>query len=241
VTEVTGLEYRSKLASTARLLTAIPRAEIFGPAEPRSRPLNLQADAALMFPGYVGRLYRPGGAVLLAINPGGGKDGYKVRTWADDRFYPLMEAFHWCGEGALLERYEAMNAGWVTNMRIWNLRRIVEPVLEALGCDVEQVAFMNAVPYRTREDRLPSVYARREAWARVTDPLLQVLQPQVIIALGQKAGDVLDAHYRGTVRRFTVQRSNGDTYVTGKAQATLEQICTVRRTVEQASAAANAK
>ena len=49
--------FRSKLAGEARRLAAISRAEIFGPAEPQSRPLNLQADAALMFPGYVGRQF----------------------------------------------------------------------------------------------------------------------------------------------------------------------------------------
>ena len=196
---MSDLAFRSKLAGEARRLTAISRAAIFGPAEPQSRPLNLQADAALMFPGYVGRRYGPGEPVLLAINPGGGKDGYKIRTRADDHFYPLMEAFHWCAANELLERYEAMNAGWITNMRIWNLRRIIEPALDALGCTVDQVAFLNAVPYRTREDRMPSAHSRRQAWARVTEPLLQLLRPGVIVALGQKAGDVLDQHYQGSL------------------------------------------
>lgn len=218
------LAFRSRLAKVSRGLVAISRAQIFGAAEPQSRPVNLEADAALMFPGYVGLRYEPGGAVLLAINPGGGKAAYKARTPADERLYPLMEAFQWCTPDALLARYEAMNVGWVASMRTWNLRRIIEPVLEALECNVDRVAFLNAVPYRTRENRLPSAYARRQAWARVTEPLLQVLEPGVIVALGQKAGDVLDQQYRGTARTFTVQRSNGDTYLTPKALEVLAQI-----------------
>ena len=221
---MSDLAFRARLAKESRRLVAISRAEIFGAAEPQSRPLNLEADAALMFPGYVGSRYEPGGAVLLAINPGGGKDGYKVRTRADEGFYPLMEAFHWCTPDELLARYEAMNAGWVASMRTWNLRRIINPVLDALSCTVDRVAFLNAVPYRTQEDRLPSAYARRQAWTLVTEPLLQVLEPGIIVALGQKAGDVLDQLYRGGAQTFTVQRSNGDTYVTPKALGVLEEI-----------------
>jgi len=228
VFEVSDLAFRSRLAKESRRLVAISRAEIFGAAEPQSRPLNLEADAALMFPGYVGSRYEPGGAVLLAINPGGGKAAYKARTPADERFYPLMEAFQWCTPDALLARYEAMNAGWVAGMRAWNLRRIIEPVLDALDCTVDRVVFLNAVPYRTREDRLPSAYARRQAWGRVTEPLLQVLQPGIIVALGQKAGDVLNQQYRGTARTFTVQRSNGDTYLTPKALEVLARIREMR-------------
>ena len=222
------LAFRSRLAQTSRKLVAISRAEIFGAAEPQSRPVNLEADAALMFPGYVGSRYEPGGAVLLAINPGGGKAAYKERTPADERFYPLMEAFQWCTPDALLARYEAMNAGWASSMRTWNLRRIVEPVLDALDCTGERVAVLNAVPYRTREDRLPSAYARRQAWTRVTEPLLQVLEPAIIVALGQKAGDVLDRQYRGMARTVTVQRSNGDTYLTPKAREVLARIREMR-------------
>lgn len=225
---MSDLTFRSRLAQTSRKLVAISRAEIFGTAEPQSRPVNLEADAALMFPGYVGSRYEPGGAVLLAINPGGGEAAYKERTPADERFYPLMEAFQWCTPDALLARYEAMNAGWASSMRTWNLRRIVEPVLDALDCTVERVAVLNAVPYRTREDRLPSAYARRQAWARVTEPLLQVLEPGIIVALGQKAGDVLDRQYREMARTFTVQRSNGDTYLTPKAREVLARIREMR-------------
>jgi len=228
---MSGAVFRSTLADTfKKRLAAISRTEIFGTAEPQSRPLNLQADAALMFPGYVGPQYRRGGPLLLAINPGGGKDSYKVRTRADGEFYPILEAFHWCGADRARAHFEAMNAGWVRNMRMWNLRRILEPVLDALGCSVDGVAFLNAVPYRTREDRLPSVYARRQAWTLVTEPLLQLLEPGVIVALGQKAGDVLDQHYRGTAHRFTVQRSNGDTYLTPKALSVLEEIRRIRST-----------
>lgn len=227
---MSGPAFRSAMADTFKRLATISRTEIFGTAEPQSRPLNLQADAALMFPGYVGPHYRRGGPLLLAINPGGGKDSYKVRTRADGEFYPIMETFHWCGAESALAPFEAMNAAWVRNMRIWNLRRILEPVLDALGCSVDGVAFLNAVPYRTREDRLPSVYARRQAWTLVTEPLLQLLEPGVIVALGQKAGDVLDRHYHGKARTFTVQRSNGDTYVTAKALGVLEEIRRIRST-----------
>jgi hypothetical protein len=228
MTAMSAPDFRSTLAGTCKRLVTISRTEIFGAAEPQSRPLNLQADAALMFLGYVGPLYRRGRPLLLAINPGGGRDSYKVRTRADGEFYPIMEAFHWCGADNALAHFEAMNTAWVRNIRIWNLRRILEPVLDALGCSVDEVAFLNAVPYRTREDRLPSAHARRQAWALVTAPLLQLLDPGVIVALGQKAGDVLDQQYRGGAQKFTVQRSNGDTYVTPKALGALEEIRRIR-------------
>ncbi len=220
--------FRSTLASEARRLVAISRADIFGAAEPQSRPRNLLADAALLFPGYVGPQYQCGEPVLLAINPGGGKDTYKVRTPADDNFYTMMEAFHWSTGDALLKRYEAMNSAWVANMRTWNLRRIIDPVLDALDCTMTRVAFLNAVPYRTREDRMPSAYARRQAWTLVTAPLLELLEPGVIVALGQKAGAVLEQHYVEATPTFTVQRSNGDQYLTPQATDMLAKIRSMR-------------
>jgi hypothetical protein len=216
--------FSSIVAEQMHRATGISREQIFGVAEPQSRPLNLQGDAALMFPGYVGEAYQPGGPVLVAINPGGGGDGYAERSSADEEFYPILEAFHRSTTDTLREHFRAMNDGWVRSMRTWNLRRIIDPVLGALDCEVEQVAFLNAVPYRTRENRAPSVFARRQAWMLVTRPLLDVLQPGVLVALGQKAGDVLLEHYRGAAPTFTVQRSNGDNYVTPKAHAALVEI-----------------
>ena len=235
---MTDFEFRSRLASTARSLSSIPRSAIFGPAEPQSRPINLQEDAALMFPGYVGSGYQPGGCVLLAINPGGGSDKYQMRTAEDDHFYPIMEAFHRAPSDGALERFEIMNQAWVRNVQRWNLGRIVNPVLDALGQGIEQVTFLNAVPYRTRNDLKPSAHARRQAWTLVTEPLLRALRPGVIVALGQKAGDVLADQHRGTARIFVVQRSIGDTYLTPKALAVLEEIRAWRAAVHLRTSAA---
>jgi hypothetical protein len=200
----------------------VSRAQIFGGNDPV--PLHLREDAETMFAGYVGPDYKPGGVVLLAINPGGGGDAYSYRTPEDQRLYPLLRAFKSATPENAFPIFERINDELARVINSWNLRKIVMPTIEAAGVRFSEICYLNAVPYRTREDRLPSVAAKKSAWSLVVAPTLRLIQPKAVIALGMKAGDALSRNHSGAERAYVVPRSIGDSRITPDAQVVLNQI-----------------
>ena len=210
--------FRKSLASHLNLMTRISRDDVFGDADSSYRPRNLPEDNATMFAGYIGRDYTPGkGLVLLAINPGGGGDAYTRRIPEDEVFYPQLIAFKNAQGSDVLPAFEAVNEAFVPIVKGWNLWRILKPTLDAAEAGIEEVAYMNVVPYRTREDKMPPVAARRTAWSEIIQPTLELLTPRAIITLGKKAGTVVDALSQSDLLNYCVPRTIGDSYVSDGA------------------------
>lgn len=202
----------------------VAREAIFGVDDPM--PLANQDDAMVMFPGALGSAYKPGKPVLIGINPGGGGDTY-VPTPMDHELYPILRRLKLgsiCEETEVVQAIKDMSEIYFRAQATWNIHRIFKPVIEAAGVEESEVAFLNAVPYRTRDNKAPRVAAKRNAWTLVTEPLLDVLQPGCIIALGKQAGDCLERFYEGPARCFVVPRTIGDSYISDKAHRVLELI-----------------
>ncbi len=173
---------------------------------------------------WLAKTIKPGGVVLLAINPGGGGDAYSCRTPEDQRLYPLLRAFKSAAPEDAFPIFERINDELARVINSWNLRKIVMPTIEAAGVRFSEICYLNAVPYRTREDRLPSVAAKKSAWSLVVAPTLRLIQPKAVIALGMKAGDALSRNHSGAERAYVVPRSIGDSRITPEAQTVLAQI-----------------
>jgi hypothetical protein len=220
-----GAQFREQLARHFHGLTQIPREEIFGSEEAICRPLNLHKDARTMFAGYVGRNYRKNrDLLLLAINPGGGGDKYTHRTAEDEVFYPLLMDFKGASDNEILSSFESVNASFVPIVRGWNLWRIIEPALLAAGKTLDEIAYMNVVPYRTRTDKMPRAAVRRISWRIIVEPTLQILAPKALITLGKKAGSVVDALLKSNSRTYCIPRTIGDSYVSEEAQKVLMRV-----------------
>lgn len=199
----------------------ITRHQIFGIDDPI--PLNNLEHARIMFAGYVGAEYRHGGVVLLAINPGGGGDSYRSVP-SDEEFYSLLKAFRECKPTQAAVRFNRVNAQFASTLLSWNLWRIVEPTLDAANVSLSEIAYMNAVPYRTRNNEMPKANAREAAWQLVTGPALEALQPKMLIALGKKAGRIVEQYYRGSAETVCIPRTIGDRYISNGAKSILEHI-----------------
>lgn len=184
------------------------------------RPVNLPEDAETMFAGYVGLNFTPGdGLVFLAINPGGGGDAYITRTPEDELLYPLLGEFKRSTGDEVRERFEDVNAAFTRVLPHWNLWRIFAPTLAAAGRELDEIAYLNVVPYRTRQDRMPPVAARRAGWRQIVHPTLDLLNPRAVVTLGKKAGSVVDDMLGTALPHFCVPRVIGDTYVAERARA----------------------
>lgn len=217
--------FRRTIAEHLQACTAITREDIFGTHELKYAPINNVDDSNLMFAGYVGRQYQPRGCVLLAINPGGGGDSYR-RTPEDDSLYPLLRAFKSAGPAEQRSAFDAINQWFQSNVPHWNIWRILGPTITAAGYGIEQVAYLNAVPYRTRGDKVPPVLAQSTSWHRLVAPALVHLDPKIIVGLGQKVGSIMTKFDCGPAATHIVPRTRGDSYVSPKAEAVL---ATLRR------------
>jgi hypothetical protein len=211
---------RQELAVHFHRLTSVSRADVFGAAESLLRPMNLPADSETMFAGYVGPAYAEEcGLLFLAINPGGGGDTYVSRTAEDEIFYPLLLNFKAAESHLIADGFERINVAFATIVKGWNLWRILGPTLQASGRELSEIAYMNVVPYRTRQDKMPSVSARRTAWEKIVLPTIAQIRPRAIVTLGKKAGSVVDSLLTGDIEHYCVPRTIGDTYVSDAASA----------------------
>lgn len=214
------MQSREALANHYHGLVQISRNEIFAASDAKCAPINLPIDTATMFAGYVGARYRQErGLLLLAINPGGGGDTYTVRTPEDEVFYPLLINFKSTKGGGVQKAFERINESFVPIVQRWNLWRILGPTLDAAGKTIEEVAFMNVIPYRTRSDMMPPAAARNTAWRLVVEPTLAILQPEAVVTLGKKAGAVVERLYAGERHLYCVPRTTGDAWISDEALA----------------------
>ncbi len=79
------------LAIEFQRVAQIRRASLYGTEKDPQLPAHLVEDARVPFLGFCGPNYKPGGVVLLAINPGGGGDAYVSRTREDQVLIPLRK------------------------------------------------------------------------------------------------------------------------------------------------------
>lgn len=191
----------------------------------RLLPITHQEDARTAATGWVGRDYQPGGIVLLGVNPGGGGDGYRGNP-TDAELYRRLRAFRDAPPESRETAFAEVCSAWVAIQRTHSIWRVIAATLNAAGASVDQVAFLNMLPFRTREDKPAPVAVMPAAWDRATRPQLDALSPKAIVALGFKAADALArlADPDSMPRTLRVKRARGDMRVTDEAQATLAQL-----------------
>lgn len=203
----------------------IQREDVFG-ASDLQLPVSQPRDAMIPQIGFVGQDYRPGGTLLLGINPGGGGDTY-ARTSEDSLLLPMSKELR---DGlASPDKVSVFFGQYAANMRTWNLWRIAAPVLDACGSRQSQIAYLNWCPFRTRGDAMPHAQAMRRSRETYLAPLIDQLAPSRIIALGKKVGGWLEKVPFNDATQYVIPRTIGDSRVGPEALEVLEII--IRRSL----------
>jgi hypothetical protein len=193
--------------------------------EEEHMPLYNQQDAETMFAAYVGKGYIPGeGTLIIGINPGGGGEKNRYGPSGHDKiFYPVVRRF--IASGAIKD-FDHIVTVFPEVVPHWGIWAIMSPVLYAAWRPIEDIAYMNMVPYRTRNDGLPKAAARNASWEHVTGPSLDVLNPRTIVTLGKGASDML-GHFNGEDRAanyYCIKRLRGDSGIHPEAKETLRKM-----------------
>ena len=205
---------------------ALSRADLF--PDGKLRPITAISDAEIAAPGWVGSDWKSG-TLLVAINPGGGGDKYR-RNPTDDELYATFRAFRAAQD--FNERAKSLDKLSRTYMRVQqghNIWRIVRPISEATGECIDELAFINILPFRTREDCLPSRPVMQNSWSKSAERQIRALKPTRIIALGRKAWDVMTRFELPTDAELILfKRGIGDTYIPDESKAVLTKLAAAR-------------
>lgn len=181
-------------------LVQVTRQQIFGSDDDQIwMPAHQQQDASIMVPPFFGNNYRPGGILLLGINPGGGDYKNEHRNYGDSLVYPIAHAFTSCdASSADLVYINQFRPAFVTAKPTWPIyHQHLAPLLKAASIGLQEIAYFNFIPYRCRKNRYP-VATRSPIIERcsrlIVNPLVSVLEPSLIVCVGKTVHDWFDLH-----------------------------------------------
>ena len=113
------------------------------------------------------------GTLIIGINPGGGGYTYR-RNPTDERLYSLLRHLRDARDAnEQLKRFEEVSAVWIGIQRGHNIWLFIAALLEATRETVDECAFMNILPFRTRMDAPAPIATLRAAWRERQDRKLR--------------------------------------------------------------------
>ena len=176
--------------ATAKRIVDLGRAAFFPTMDadlPLGRSQALQQDDLVPQFGYVGTQYLEARVLLLGINPGNGPND---RTLRDARMMPALTLFNDDPTEAHFAAASDAYKAECQKFAMW--KRHCSEVIGAGKFSFEDIAYSNCLPWRTAsESRFDATVANRASQLSVR-PLIEELSPNIVIAMGKKAADILE-------------------------------------------------
>lgn len=143
-------------------------------------------------PGFVGRNWRPGGWVLVGANPGSteGRDP-SIFAQGDATHIEFLRAF---ARSPSEPTFRNLMDYEQRDMLTWALDWAISGTLERLGSTIDDVVFLNVIPFSTRDSPPKTSPAWRNASLLHFAPILAALEPQGVVWLGKAAADRARPH-----------------------------------------------
>lgn len=175
---------------TARSVLVAGRAAFFGEPEgdlPSGRSAVVQQDDLVPQFGYVGHRYRDFRVLLLGINPGNGPN--EAQSPGDAMMFPVLRRFL---EQPSTETFAKAQGAYRSVCEAWPLwKRHCSQVIGAGRLSLDDIAYTNCLPWRTQSQSAFSDRVAERAVAIHVEPLIDELKPQVIVAMGKRADQIL--------------------------------------------------
>jgi hypothetical protein len=160
---------------------------------PTGRSSILQKDDLTPQFGYVGSRYLKSKVLILGINPGNGRSN-DARTPGDETLMPPHQQFAAdpspMNFKAATEAYKAECQKW----HVW--KRHCAEIIGAGGLSLDEIAYSNCLPWRTDSESSFSDTVAKKAAKLYAFPIIDELQPILVIALGKRAAAILKSVHR---------------------------------------------
>ena len=155
---------------------------------PDAKSPQIHSDDRLPQFGYVGSNYSAKRILFLGINPGNGPRA--SRNAGDEVQMPMLERF--VAEPTVGNFQRAQNAyrEACQNWFIWG--RECNELLKCGGLQIDDLAFSNALPWRTKSEAAFGRSVERLAALHYVQPLLGELRPRIVVAVGKKVQRILN-------------------------------------------------
>jgi hypothetical protein len=152
----------------------------------RSQPAIMSDDLVPQF-GYVGPQYPATRVLMLGINPGNGPD--KIRSASDELLLGALRRF--VADRTVESFLEAQRA-YRQVCRSWPVwKRHCAAVIGAGKLSLDDIAYSNCLPWRTASEAAFADSVAERAARLYAYPLIDELQPRIVVALGKKAARIL--------------------------------------------------
>ena len=154
---------------------------------PLGRSAVLRHDDLTPQFGFVGTKYSSTRIVLLGINPGNGRKN--AQTPADKRMMPALRRF---AQNPTEFNYAEATRAYSNECQTWPVwKRHCAEVIGAGKLSLEQIAYVNCLPWRTEsESRFSDDVAERAATLYLR-PLIEEIEPRMIVAMGKRVPSIL--------------------------------------------------
>lgn len=193
---------RESIAQAFRAAVWVRREQLF--EGDKGIPVSLADSSHTPYLGWVGRNYS-GGTVFIAKNPGGGGDSQGEPTALDLEVQRRLYALWDDTNTPPVELLEGATRAFHTQLPTIGMGVLLGRVLTRLGETLDDVAFFNVCPYRTRNDESLSTSTQKKSLELVAKPLVRALQPDTLIYLGvgvgREASKTLNARWTYVVPR----------------------------------------
>ncbi|MBX7123949.1 MAG: hypothetical protein K1X42_17620 [Opitutaceae bacterium] len=164
-----------------------PDADLPRGKTPRGRSPIVAADDLIPQFGYVGAQFARSKVLLLGINPGNGDD--VKRSHQDDKMMPALHRF---AVDLSVASFKEAQCGYKSVCQSWWIwQRYCSEVIGAGKLTLEDIAYSNALPWRTHSESNFDDAVGKAAATSYAYPLIEELRPKVIVAMGKKAAKIL--------------------------------------------------
>lgn len=159
-------------------MTTLKREDFFGSSDadlPIRKSTFPKSDDFVPQFGFIGSAYEKKRILLLAAQPGNGKDDRR-EPW-DEEMIPRLAAFY---EDPTRETWRSAMEAYMWaghDFPFW--QQDCAPLLDAIDISIEEIAFANSLPWRSGGNRKVAAAAA----TLVVAPLLRDLRPNIVVAL----------------------------------------------------------
>jgi uracil-DNA glycosylase len=181
-------------------------------------PMSLPELSRVSYVGWIGPRFA--GTIIVGKNPGGGGDAQSKVKLHDREVANALERLRTAAPGDRAERLTQVYGAFAAQSPTIGMGTLMGRVLEALGDERDQVAFVNMCPYRTRNDADPKPATIERCARLVLAPLVASLRPDTVILLGavaRRAAPLVQARWV-----YSVPRGRNDRQLNPDAVPVLE-------------------
>jgi hypothetical protein len=198
-----------------KLLVFLHRAANFSRADFALAEPTFRRDLGMLCRiNYIGPRFRRGGVAMIGHSSGSGeKRGEEAFAARDSTLVPQMRAFRESGSSqALADLMDAEGR----ETRCWRLWWAIEGTISRLGCDFDEIAITNVLPFTVYDAEGPTLRRSdcptwRKAVRDFLQPWLRATGAGTVIWLGKRAYKKASHHWPDVPAHAVIDRDRGIT------------------------------